>query len=116
MKEFEFDGSEIEFPHAAESFIADRHRPSPIIGEALAPMPDCVTIVQPQHFALPDLAEDRERALPAARSAAAPRAEVLRRLPASSQVQVSGADHFFNDREDQLVQSVRRFLDRVIER
>ena len=49
-------------------------------------------------------------------TAAAPRAEVLRRLPASSQVQVSGADHFFNDREDQLVQSVRRFLDRVIER
>jgi pimeloyl-ACP methyl ester carboxylesterase len=73
--------------------------------------------VQPQQLALPVLDLHGERDLATVLSAAARRAEVLRRLPASSsQVQVSGADHFFNDREDQLVQSVRRFLDRVIER
>src|SRR6187402_1977039 len=50
VKEFEFDGGKIEFPHPAESFVVDRRRLGSIFGEALAPMFYCVMIMQPQHF------------------------------------------------------------------
>lgn len=73
-------------------------------------------LTQPERLALPVLDLYGERDLPAVLSAAPRRAEALRRLPASSQVQVSGADHFFIDHEQQLIQWVRRFLDRVISR
>jgi pimeloyl-ACP methyl ester carboxylesterase len=55
-----------------------------------------------------------ERDLPAVLAAAPERAAVLGKLPGSAQVQVSGADHFFNDREAQLLQWVTRFLDRAL--
>ena len=54
--------------------------------------------------------------LPAVLARAARRAETLRAIAGSSQVQVSGADHFFHDHERELVQWVRRFLDRTLAR
>jgi alpha/beta superfamily hydrolase len=71
---------------------------------------------QPQRLRLPVLDLHGSRDLPAVLAAAAARAETLRAIPASSQVQVSGANHFFNDHEDQLLQWVRRFLDRTLAR
>jgi len=50
VQEFEFDGSEIKFPHSAEAFVVDRSSPGSILGETLAPMLHGVAIVQPQHF------------------------------------------------------------------
>src|SRR5262249_17112838 len=47
VKEFEFDGSEIEFPHPTEPFVIDRRRTGTIFGEALAPMFNRVMIMQP---------------------------------------------------------------------
>ena len=38
VQEFEFDGSEIKFPHSAEAFVVDRSSPGSIHGETLAPM------------------------------------------------------------------------------
>jgi predicted alpha/beta-hydrolase family hydrolase len=71
---------------------------------------------QPDRLGLPVLDLHGERDLPAVLGAAASRTQTLHRLPGSSQVQVSGADHFFTDREEPLVQWVRRFLDRTIRR
>ena len=67
---------------------------------------------RPERLQLPVLDLYGERDLPAVLAAAPRRAEILRELPASSQVQMSGADHFYRDREAQMVQSVQRFLDR----
>ncbi|MGH8636244.1 MAG: DUF3530 family protein, partial [Burkholderiales bacterium] len=67
--------------------------------------------VRPERLRLPVLDLHGSRDLPAVLAGAARRAETLRGIAASSQVQVSDADHFFTDREDQLLQSVRRFLD-----
>jgi hypothetical protein len=50
MQEFEFAGGEIEFPHPAEPFVADRSSPGSIFGEALAPVFHRVAIMQSQHF------------------------------------------------------------------
>lgn len=56
-----------------------------------------------------------EADFPAVLQNAGKRAAVLRTLRASAQVQVAGADHFFNGREADLVRHVRLFLDRVLE-
>src|SRR5262249_4608743 len=50
VKEFEFYGSEIEFPHPTEPFVVDRGRLGSVFGEALAPMFNRVMIMEPQHF------------------------------------------------------------------
>jgi pimeloyl-ACP methyl ester carboxylesterase len=71
---------------------------------------------QPERLQLPVLDLYGERDLPAVLAAAPRRAEIVRRLPASSQVQVSGADHYYQDREAQMLQWVRRFLDRSVGR
>ena len=71
-------------------------------------------LLAPQRLRVPMLDLYGERDLPAVLEAAPGRSQVLGRLPGSAQVQVSGADHFFNDREAQLVQSVTRFLDRSL--
>src|SRR5262245_49397346 len=47
VQEFEFHGSEIEFPHPTEPFVIDRRRTGTIFGEALAPMFNRVMIMQP---------------------------------------------------------------------
>jgi pimeloyl-ACP methyl ester carboxylesterase len=70
----------------------------------------------PERLQLPVLDLYGERDLPAVLAAAPRRAQVLRKLPGSSQVQVSGADHFFTDREAQMLQGVQRFLDRSFDR
>jgi pimeloyl-ACP methyl ester carboxylesterase len=68
----------------------------------------------PDRLNLPVLDLHGEHDLPAVLGAAESRAQALRQLPGSSQVRVSGADHFFTDREEPLVHWVRRFLDRTI--
>ncbi|MCC6531267.1 MAG: DUF3530 family protein [Burkholderiales bacterium] len=55
-----------------------------------------------------------ERDLPAVLAGAERRAAILQRLPKSSQVVVSGADHFFRDHEDALLAWIKRFLDRTL--
>jgi len=42
------------------------------------------------------------------------RAAAIRRIRGSAQVQVAGADHFFNGREDELVKHIKLFLDRAL--
>jgi pimeloyl-ACP methyl ester carboxylesterase len=71
-------------------------------------------LTQSERLRLPVLDLHGSRDLPAVLAGAAGRAETLRGIPASSQVQVSGANHFFNDHENQLLQWVRRFLDRTL--
>ena len=72
--------------------------------------------VQPERLRLPVLDLHGSSDLPAVLAGAARRAETLRAIAGSSQVQVSGADHFFHDREGELLQWVRRFLDRTLAR
>ena len=52
-----------------------------------------------------------ERDLPAVRDNAAARAESLRRMRGSAQLEVPGADHFFAGHEAALVRHVKLFLD-----
>ena len=55
-----------------------------------------------------------ERDLPAVLAKAAARADVLRTLKGSAQVEVAGADHYFAGSEPQLVKQIRQFLDRQL--
>jgi pimeloyl-ACP methyl ester carboxylesterase len=68
----------------------------------------------PERIGIPTLDLYAERDLPAVLAGAPKRSNVLSRLPASAQVQVSGADHFFTDHQAQMLQWVRRFLDRSL--
>lgn len=52
-----------------------------------------------------------EKDFPAVLDSARRRADALRKVRGSGQVQVSGADHFFEGMEAELVQRVRQFLD-----
>ena len=52
--------------------------------------------------------------LPAVLAKAAARADVLRTLKGSAQVEVAGADHYFAGSEPQLVKQIRQFLDRQL--
>ncbi len=70
----------------------------------------------PQQLGIPTLDLYGERDLPAVLAGAARRAKALSRLSGSAQVQVSGADHFFTDHQAQMMQWVRRFLDRSLGR
>jgi pimeloyl-ACP methyl ester carboxylesterase len=72
--------------------------------------------VRPERLRLPVLDLHGGGDLPAVLTGAARRAETLRAIPGSSQVQVNGADHFFHDHEAELLQWVRRFLDRTLAR
>ena len=53
-----------------------------------------------------------ERDFPAVRDNAGARAESLRRVRGSAQVEVPGADHFFSGHETELVRQIKSFLDR----
>ncbi|MBY0270318.1 MAG: alpha/beta hydrolase family protein [Burkholderiales bacterium] len=44
---------------------------------------------------------------------AAKRAAVIRNIPGSAQIRVAGADHYFNNMENELVRNVKLFLDRA---
>jgi len=57
-----------------------------------------------------------EHDFPAVLESAARRADALRKLRGSGQVQVAGADHFFAGMESELVRRVRQFLDSRLRR
>jgi pimeloyl-ACP methyl ester carboxylesterase len=71
-------------------------------------------LTHPERIAIPVLDLYGERDLPAVLAGVPGRAVALRRMGASLQIQVSGADHFFTGREDDLVGWVKRFLDRTL--
>lgn len=66
---------------------------------------------EPQTLTLPVLDLYGEKDLPAVLGNAVQRAEVLRKLRGSAQVQLAGADHFFQGQESELARQVRQFLD-----
>jgi alpha/beta superfamily hydrolase len=70
--------------------------------------------VQPERLRLPVLDLYGSRDLAAVLAGAARRADSLRAIRGSSQIEVSGADHFFHEHEDQLLQWIRRFLERKL--
>lgn len=55
-----------------------------------------------------------EKDLPAVLAGAEKRAAEIRGIRGSGQLQVTGAEHFFSGKEDELVGYVRRFLDRSL--
>lgn len=55
-----------------------------------------------------------ERDLPAVLENADKRAEAISRVRGSAQIQVGGADHFFNGQEAELVRHIRQFLDQKL--
>lgn len=67
---------------------------------------------EPQTFRFPVLDLYGERDLPAVLENAEKRAAELQKVRGSAQIQVAGADHFFNGQETDLVRNVRQFLDR----
>ena len=67
----------------------------------------------PETFAAPVLDLHGEKDLPAVLDHAATRAAAIRHLRGSGQISIAGADHFFRDRETELVRTVRLFLDRT---
>jgi pimeloyl-ACP methyl ester carboxylesterase len=69
---------------------------------------------QPEAFKAPVLDLYGEKDLPAVLKAAERRAQAIRPLRGSAQVQVPGADHFFNGAENELTRQVRLFLDRRV--
>jgi pimeloyl-ACP methyl ester carboxylesterase len=71
---------------------------------------------QPQRLAIPILDLYGERDYPQVLAAADARAAVLRRIKGSAQIQIEGADHFFNGKETEMVRWVKEFLDRVLTR
>jgi pimeloyl-ACP methyl ester carboxylesterase len=67
-------------------------------------------------FRLPVLDIYGERDYPAVRDNAGARADSLRRVRGSAQIEVPGADHFFSGHEGELVRHIKRFLDRRLVR
>jgi len=67
-----------------------------------------------ERFKLPVLDVYGERDYPAVRDNAAARAESLRRVRGSAQIEVPGADHFFVGHEAELVRQIRLFLERAL--
>lgn len=65
----------------------------------------------PATFKAPVLDLFGEKDLPAVLNSSGKRAEAIRGVRGSGQVQVSGADHFFAGQENELVRRVRQFLD-----
>lgn len=66
---------------------------------------------QPENFKAPVLDLYGENDLPAVLQNAQKRAAMIRRVRGSAQIEVAGADHFFNGRENELVSQVRLFLE-----
>jgi len=71
-----------------------------------------VLVMEPAPLKIPVLDLYGEKDNPAVLSNAAARAGVLKSIRGSAQVEVTGADHFFAGREDELVRQVKLFLDR----
>jgi pimeloyl-ACP methyl ester carboxylesterase len=69
---------------------------------------------QPERFRVPVLDIYGERDFPAVRDNAAERAERLRRVRGSAQIEVPAADHFFAGQEAVLVRHVKLFLDQKL--
>ena len=67
---------------------------------------------RPETLKLPVLDLIGEKDLPAVLDNAAARADIIRRIPGSAQIQVPGANHFFEGMDKALVSNVRLFLDR----
>jgi hypothetical protein len=67
--------------------------------------------IEPAKLRLPVFDIYGERDFPEILQKAAARAEVLRTLKGSAQVEVAGADHYFSGSESVLVNRVRQFLD-----
>jgi len=70
----------------------------------------------PERLALPVLDLYGERDLPLVLAGADKRASVLRGMKGSAQIQVAGADHFFNGKEAEMLRWVKEFLDRSFAR
>jgi pimeloyl-ACP methyl ester carboxylesterase len=66
---------------------------------------------KPDAFRAPILDIYGEKDFPDVLSGARARADVIRRIRGSGQVEVAGADHYFNGHEAELVKQVRIFLD-----
>jgi len=66
---------------------------------------------EPATFKAPVLDLYGEHDFPAVLESAARRAEALRKVRGSGQIQVPGANHFFTGIENELVRRVRQFLD-----
>jgi hypothetical protein len=66
---------------------------------------------QPQDFRSPVLDLFGEKDYPAVMDSAPARTAALRKLRGSGQMQIAGADHFFNGVETEMVRQVRQFLD-----
>ena len=67
-----------------------------------------------ERFNAPVLDLYGERDFPAVRDNSAARADTLRRMRGSAQMEVPAADHFFAGQEAVLVREVKRFLDRKL--
>lgn len=68
----------------------------------------------PERLALPILDLYGERDFPAVLAGVEQRAAVLQRLRGSAQIQIAGADHFFDGHENTMLRWVREFLDRAL--
>jgi dienelactone hydrolase len=68
----------------------------------------------PDRFKAPVLDLYGERDFPAVRDNSAARAESLRRVRGSAQIEIAGADHFFAGYETILVRQVKLFLDQKL--
>ncbi len=72
------------------------------------------TFTEPASFKAPVLDLYGEKDLPAVLENAGKRAAAISRVRGSAQIQVGGADHFFNGQETELVTQVRQFLDQKL--
>jgi len=69
------------------------------------------TYTEPAGIKVPVLDLYGGKDLPAVLDNAKPRAAALSRVRGSAQIQIGGADHFYNGQETELVTQVRQFLD-----
>ena len=67
--------------------------------------------IEPDKLRMPVLDIYGERDFPQVLKLAEARAEVLKTLKGSAQIEVAGADHFFAGHESELVRQVKQFLD-----
>jgi pimeloyl-ACP methyl ester carboxylesterase len=72
------------------------------------------TYSKPDALRCPVLDLFGENDMPGVIASAPQRADVLRKVRGSAQVQAAGADHFFNGRDADLVRQVELFLDRAV--
>jgi predicted alpha/beta-hydrolase family hydrolase len=72
------------------------------------------TFTEPGTLKVPVLDVYGENDLPAVLQGAATRAAALRKVRGSGQIEIAGADHFYADRESELANQVKLFLDRKL--